>query len=197
MELRGRGECKSRNERKRFKIVTNGILTEFGYFTYVGKIANDIIDIKPCHGKSLDEILGIAIKIKNNSDYDEVDIVIDVDQARKDKKEQSNLIDFLAKAEEAGILVYLSNECFEVWLDCHKITLSRQAAKREEAQRLAIECGMIYEDAKKEVNVGEVTKKNIERAIKEAIRLRRAFGDNILKDAPTTDIDKLMSKISF
>ena len=142
-------------------------------------------------------MLETAIKIKKNSDYDEVSIVMDIDQARKDKKEKSNLIDFLTKAEEAGIPVYLSNECFEVWLDCHKITLSRQAAKRKEAQRLARECGMIYEDANKEVNDKEVTKENIERAIKEAARLRKIFGSDILKDAPTTDIDKLMSKISF
>lgn len=197
--LIGGPEYKKREEARRFKVITNGVKTEAGYFVRLDKISIDNIEVETGRGKqfSLDGMLELAKKIilKSDGNYDEVCIVLDIDGQMNNKKEREKLKRFLEEAEKAGVPVYLSNESFEVWLLAHKITVSKKVSQRGIAASLAIEEGLLDGERSKWVVDEEITANSVKRALVEAMRLRRIYGDNILKDKPTTEVDLFVKKV--
>lgn len=141
----GRGNLSGRRrEARRFKVVTNGLKTELGYFVRLDKISSDVIEVEVEKGFSLGGMLDRAKRFKDGgAEYDEVCIVLDVDEQMDNKRSSQNLKKFLEDAMAEGIPVYLSNESFEVWLVAHVMTVPKSAGKREEATRLALENGLL------------------------------------------------------
>jgi len=197
--LSGRRNCIIREEARRYKVITNGLKTEYGYFVRLNNLAIDNIEVETKKGLSLDEMLERAknILVKSDGNYDEVCIVLDIDEQMGNKKERNNLNRFLENAEESKIPVYLSNESFEVWLLSHKIAVPKGVSKRKVATRLALKEGLLNDARRKDVVEEEITKKSILRALKEVSRLRRVYGDNILKSKPMTNVDLLVDKIKL
>lgn len=195
---RGRMSEGHRREAKRFKIITDGLKTEEGYFVRLNELSFDTVETVTKKGFSLDEMLEEAKKIKAfGADYDEVCIVLDIDDRLKSRRSKRNLVSFLGDAENAGVPVYLSNESFEVWLLAHKMIVPKRAWKREEATKLAISSGLLDGERHKNVVFEEINSNNVRRALIENDRLRKAYGNNLLKSKPMTDVDKIVGKIEL
>ena len=195
--LIGRSNYERREEAKRFKVITNGTKTEVGYFIRLNRLSIDNIEVEAKKGFSLDEMLEFAQKIiaRSNGGYDEVCIVLDIDGQMDTKKEKIKLNKFIEDAKNAKVPVYLSNESFEIWLLSHKITVPRNASKREIATKLALKEGLLDDERRKQVVEEEITVSSIARALVEALRLRKEYGKDITKSKPTTDVDLLVRKI--
>ena len=195
--LIGRSNYERREEAKRFKVITNGTKTEVGYFIRLNRLSIDNIEVETKKGFSLDEMLELAQKIiaRSNGGYDEVCIVLDIDGQMDTKKEKIKLNKFIEDAKNAKVPVYLSNESFEIWLLSHKITVPKNASKREIATKLALEEGLLDGERRKQVVEEEITVRSIARALVEALRLRKEYGNDITKSKPTTDVDLLVRKI--
>ncbi len=195
--LIGRSNYERREEAKRFKVITNGTKTEVGYFIRLNRLSIDNIEVETKKGFSLDEMLELAQKIiaRSNGGYDEVCIVLDIDGQMDTKKEKIKLNKFIEDAKNAKVPVYLSNESFEIWLLSHKITVPKNASKREIATKLALEEGLLDDERRKQVVEEEITVSSIARALVEALRLRKEYGKDITKSKPTTDVDLLVRKI--
>lgn len=195
--LIGRSNYERREEAKRFKVITNGTKTEVGYFIRLNRLSIDNIEVETKKGFSLDEMLELAQKIiaRSNGGYDEVCIVLDIDGQMDTKKEKIKLNKFIEDAKNAKVPVYLSNESFEIWLLSHKITVPKNASKREIATKLALKEGLLDDERRKQVVEEEITVSSIARALVEALRLRKEYGKDIIKSKPTTDVDLLVRKI--
>ena len=195
--LIGRSNYERREEAKRFKVITNGTKTEVGYFIRLNRLSIDNIEVETKKGFSLDEMLELAQKIiaRSNGGYDEVCIVLDIDGQMDTKKEKIKLNKFIEDAKNAKVPVYLSNESFEIWLLSHKITVPKNASKREIATKLALKEGLLDDERRKQVVEEEITVSSIARALVEALRLRKEYGKDITKSKPTTDVDLLVRKI--
>lgn len=134
----------TREQHRRFLVVTEGKVTERRYFDYVRRNLRSVsITVKPV-GESPERVVNEAIRISTGerqaarqardraNTFDEVWVVIDVD-------EHTYLDAAVAKAHAHGINVALSNPCFEVWLIAHLSNeyaefSSPAAAKRRWAQ---------------------------------------------------------------
>lgn len=182
---------------KRFLIITDGIITEQGYFERIKRLTRDSIRIVSRSSKDIDKLVELAIKMKDNSDYDHVAIVCDIDQRLQSKKSKKTLIDAISKAERNNIIVSLSNESFEIWLLAHFCRIENVMKNREQAQKIAIKQGIVRGRDGKEIVADRITKDSISVAIKEIERLRGIYGNDIITSAPMTDVDKLVSKINF
>ena len=76
--MQTRSHNRLRNARKlcrRFLILTDGIITEQGYFERVKRLTRDSIKIVSRGSKDIDKLLELAIKMKDKIDYDVVEIV--------------------------------------------------------------------------------------------------------------------------
>lgn len=203
MEARSEGflvrrpNYKKREEAKRFKIITNGTKTEAGYFVRLNRLSTDNIEVETKKGFSLDEMLKSAQKIiaKSDGGYDEVCIVLDIDEQMDTKKEKARLKKFIENAKDAGVPVYMSNESFEIWLLSHKITVPKSASKREIATKLALKEGLLDGERRKEVVEEEITIGSVKHALMETSRLRKEYGEDITKSKPMTDVDLLVSRV--
>lgn len=195
--LANRLNYERREEAKRFKIITNGIKTETGYFVRLNRLSADNIEVETKKGFSLDEMLKLArrIIIRSNGSYDEVCIVLDIDGQMDTKKEKKKLYKFMEGAKSARVPVYLSNESFEIWLLSHKITVPRNASKREIATNIALREGLLNDERRKQVVEEEITASSITHALIEASRLRKEYGKEVTKSKPMTDVDLLVRKI--
>lgn len=182
---------------KRFLVVTNGQKTERDYFDYLNRIAYDVIEVKTNgRGYSLEKMLDDAKAAIQSNDFDCVAIVMDVDEYKSSKKNIKKITDFMKEAEANGIEVYLSNESFEIWLCAHKIAISNKLKKREQAAKAAKEAGMTEGNRGKAVVESEITQENINKAINEVARLRKANKNKrSFFYKPSTDVDLLVRKI--
>lgn len=189
-----------RNARKlcrRFLIITDGVITEQGYFERVKRLTRDSIKIVSRGSKDIDKLIELAIKMKEKSDYDVVAIVCDIDQRLQSEKSKSTLIKAIANARKNGIMMCLSHESFEVWLLAHVGQIKSNMKSREQAQKIALEKGIVKGRDGKEIVAEKITKESIETAIAEIRRLRGVSGNDITASAPMTDVDKLVSAINF
>ena len=187
-----------RREAKRIKVITDGLKTEFGYFTRLNQLSIDIVEPLARRGFSLDDMLSEAKKIKESgADYDEVCIAVDIDERLDSKRGRQNLEKFLETAREAGVPVYLSNESFEVWLLAHAISVPKRAGKRGEATRMALKQGLLDGRRKKEVVADAISVKSVQKALLEIRRLRKEYGEDVLRVKPMTDVDKMVEKIEL
>lgn len=193
----GRGAQKnSREQAKRFLVITNGVRTESDYFYWLNNYAYDIIEVSTDSGLSLDDILDRAERAKDAEEkYDGIAIVLDIDDQLNDKRSKKNLKQFLSRAKDLDALVCLSNESFEVWLLAHKTTVPKKAGERKVAQELAIQLKILDSKNKKSILDEALQPEDVSRALKEAIRLRKAYSKNILKRKPGTDADLFVGKI--
>lgn len=198
--MRTRSHNRLRNARKlckRFLVITDGIITEQGYFERVKRLTRDSIKIVSRSSKDIDKLVELAIKMKKNSDYDVVAIVCDIDQRLQSEKSKNTLIGAIANARKNGIMMCLSHESFEVWLLAHVGQIKSNMKSREQAQRLALKKGIVKGRDGKEIVVEKITKESIKAAVAEVQRLRGASGNNIIANAPMTDVDKLVSVINL
>ena len=180
---------------QRFLIVTDGVVTERGYFERVKYLTRDSIRIVARSSKDIDELVNIALAMKSNSDYDFVAVVCDIDQRLQNNKTRETLERAIKLAEQNQIIICLSHESFEVWLLAHFGNVSSRAKERNQAQEMALKKGIVRgRDGK--VVVGEIiTKGSILVALKEVERMRKVYGSDILSSAPMTDVDMIVKKI--
>ena len=161
---------------QRFLIVTDGVVTERGYFERVKYLTRDSIRIVARSSKDIDELVNIALAMKSNSDYDFVAVVCDIDQRLQNNKTRETLERAIKLAEQNQIIICLSHESFEVWLLAHFGNVSSRAKERNQAQEMAL-------------------KESILVALKEVERMRKVYGSDILSSAPMTDVDMIVKKI--
>lgn len=114
----GKRRAAFRNERKRFLVVTDGIVTEKTYFTYLNDIAHDQIIVK-AKNVDVDKLLDMALDIRSKSSYDGVAVVCDIDERLKSDKSRKLLEETIMRAEENGVEMCLSHESFDIWVLMH------------------------------------------------------------------------------
>lgn len=128
----------TRNSRvlhNRFLIITDGVMTEQGYFERIKRLTRDSIRIISRGSKDIDKLVELAIKTKNNSEYDYVAIVCDIDQRLQSERSKQTLINATLNANRNDIIVCLSNESFEIWLLAHFCQIKSVMKNREHAQK--------------------------------------------------------------
>jgi len=81
---------KRRKLNKKIAIVTDGTLTEYGYFQILNRLIKDSIKIYPKTGKDIDELVQEAIRLNNpNFEFDYVAVVCDIDQRLETEKNKN------------------------------------------------------------------------------------------------------------
>ncbi len=192
---KNRGRLFSRGLCQRFLIVTDGVVTERGYFERVKYLTRDSIRIVARSSKDIDELVNIALVMKSNSDYDFVAVVCDIDQRLQNNKTRETLERAIKLAEQNQIIICLSHESFEVWLLAHFGNVSSRAKERNQAQEMALKKGIVRGRDGKVVVREIITKESILVALKEVERMRKVYGSDILTSAPMTDVDMIVKKI--
>lgn len=187
--------AKSREETKRYLVVTDGTLTEKTYFEMVNRLARDVILVKKV--RHTPELVKIAADMKETGNFDGVFIVCDIDEHCKNTISRSAFETLIADARNNDIEVLCSHECFEVWLLAHKQQVPSEAKSRKLAQNLAEKAGLLVGKNAKIVISKEITAATIAVASQEAKRLRKTYGGNVLDDGPTTDIDRMIDRITW
>ena len=180
---------------QRLLIVTDGVVTERGYFERVKYLTRDSIRIVARSSKDIDELVNIALVMKSNSDYDFVAVVCDIDQRLQNNKTRETLERAIKLAEQNQIIICLSHESFEVWLLAHFGNVSSRAKERNQAQEMALKKGIVRGRDGKVVVREIITKESISVALKEVERMRKVYGSDILTSAPMTDVDMIVKKI--
>ena len=186
-----------REEKRRILIVTDGTVTECGYFEKVKKLSLDVIEIAKRGSKDIDKLVDLAIQRRNRGDYDVVSVVCDIDDRLISQGSRSTLDTAIQEAYRNNIMICLSHESFEVWLLAHAGTVPSAASKRKIASAEAAKRGLVKGRRNKEIVDSKITCESIKCAMKEAERLRATYGNDILKDSPNTDVDKLFRKIQL
>lgn len=190
----------TRNSRvlhNRFLIITDGVMTEQGYFERIKRLTRDSIRIISRGSKDIDKLVELVIKTKNNSEYDYVAIVCDIDQRLQSERSKQTLINATLNANRNDIIVCLSNESFEIWLLAHFCQIKSVMKNREHAQNAAIKQGIVKGRDGKEIVADMITKDSVFTAMNEVERLRGVYGKDVITSAPMTDVDRLVSKINF
>lgn len=185
-----------RSLRKRYLIVTDGLLTESGYFEKLKPLVNDALEIV-AKNKDVDILVAEVVRRMKRSSYDESFIVCDIDERLKHKTSKKKLIDAIGEAGKNGVKVCLSNESFEIWLLAHKVKVSSADGSRGSAHARAVKLGIVCGNNGKEVGDGIMTKDNIQKAIIEAERLKAVYGGDALTSNPNTDVHELVAKLDF
>ena len=197
MQTKNRKIRNSRGLCKRFLIVTDGTITEQGYFERIKRLTHDSIKIISRGSKDIDKLVELAIKMKNNSDYDYVAIVCDIDQRLQSEKSKKTLANAVSNARRNNVIVSLSNESFEIWLLAHFCQVKSAMKNREQARNAAIKKGIVKGRDGKEIVADKITKESIFAAMAEIRRLRGIYGEDIIVSAPMTDVDKLVAIINL
>lgn len=191
---RSRDSIRVRREHGRYLVVHTGKVTEKEYLEFIKEqLHNGTLVLK--FGKTLQECVQIAIKegykAKLGGDpFDEIFIVDDIDE-----HPLKQVLGLTAQFEDADlpIMIIFSKPCIEVWLLCYVDKVSSEASTITGAQRLAKKYGLVCGHHNKHIN--RVALQDHEKALKVAKRIRRAFGDDVLTCAPTTDMDLLVEKL--
>lgn len=197
MRTKNKKSRQTRKLHKSFLVVTDGVVTERGYFEKVKKLTHDSINVVARCSEDIGALVKRAVEMKNNSDYDVAAVVCDVDQRLQNKKSIIALKNALQLAGGNGVLVCLSHESFEVWLLAHLGRVKSGAGSRSKAHELAIKNKIVKGRDGKEIVTEKITKESILVALEESQRLRKAYGEDILASSPTTDVDKLVFQIEF
>lgn len=184
-----------RQEAKRFLIVTDGILTEKTYFERVNRLSRDNIIVKKVkHSKDL---VSVAQRMQKDGKFDKTYIVCDIDEHCKNTASKTSFEHMINEARRHNIEFICSHESFEVWLLCHKDKVPSMAKDRKYAQKLAEKQKLLKGNNAKVVVDESINKDSILAAIDEAERLRNTYGNHILDDRPTTDVDKIIKNIDI
>lgn len=197
MSRRNRDKKFGRHARKRFLILTDGVITERGYFENIKRLTRDSIKVVARGSKDVDALVEMAIGMKLRSDYDCVAVICDIDQRLYDEKSRRTLVGAMKQAESADVMICLSHESFEIWLLAHLGEVKSEAGNRARAHELALQCGIVKGRKGKEIVPEKITRKSIEEALMEAERLRKTYGSDILKSSPLTDVDRVVRLMRF
>ncbi|MBQ6147764.1 RloB domain-containing protein [Candidatus Saccharibacteria bacterium] len=188
----GRNDAKGKEERRRFLVATDGERTEVGYFEWLKKKAVDIIYPKYIKGNLL-KVIKRASEIRNKGNYDLAFVVCD-----KDQHKETELNAAIKISKGLGVILCISNESFEIWLLAHlDKKVDSKASNRKEAQRMAKTARLVKGDDGKIINESRFSIDMVNKALVEAERLRKTYGSNILESSPTTDVDKVVSRIKL
>ncbi len=189
-----RDRC-SREEANRYLVVTDGRITETSYFERLNRLSKDVIIVESV--KHFKDLVRVALRMMSNGNYDSVFIVCDIDEHCKNANNRVSFEELLGEARKKHIIPLCSHESFEVWLLCHKMLVTAEARDRKNAQRMAEDLGLLRGKNAKLIADETVTVETIALASEEAKRLRRVYGDNVLDDGPTTDVDGLIDLLKF
>lgn len=182
--------------RKRYLIVTDGLLTESGYFEKLKPLINDVLEVV-AKNKDVDDLVDEAIRRMNRGTFDGVFVVCDVDERLKSEASRKKLMNAMCMAEKNGVRFCLSNESFEVWLLAHITKVNSADGSRGIAHTRALKMGIVCGNNGKEIVDNFMTKDNISRAIDEAKRLKTVYGENVLDSSPNTDVFSILEKLEF
>lgn len=180
----------------RFLIITDGMITEQGYFERIKRLTRDNITIV-ARNKDIDKLVDLAIARKEKSDYDMVAVICDIDQRLQTKKSKDTLICAMSTARKNNIVMCMSHESFEIWLLAHLGRVKSNMKNRTQAHDACAKNHITKGHDGKEIVVEKINKQSIMAAITEAQRLRAVYGNDIITNSPLTDVDKIVSKINF
>ena len=188
-----------RKENKRILIVTDGVVTETGYFCRVRDISCDVIDIVPRSSKNTRELINLAINRRDGVSikYDFVAVVCDVDDKLDTEKSRKQLEKDEKYAKENNVFLCLTNQSFEVWLIAHIQRVPSDAGERKKASNIAKQLGIVTGKRGKVVVANKIDKNTIRQASDEAKRLRKVYGSNIMSSKPITYVDVVIDIIKF
>lgn len=136
----------SRKQRKVFRVLAEGVVTEPGYLTLIARRYRGVtIDYdRDNSGADPYTLVKRARDLQARSrrrsrregpDFDEIWCVFDID-------EHPNMASALQEARDAGVNVAVSNPCFELWLVLHERDHTAWI-HRHDIQRAARDIGMI------------------------------------------------------
>lgn len=174
-----------REQRKKFLIVCEGEKTEPLYFSAF-RVPKDICEVKGT-GYNTVSLVNEAIRLSQNSAYDQVWVVMDKDSFSIDQFNQA-----LQLAKNNGIQIAYSNEAFELWyllhFDFHQSAISRTSYK----QRLTDRLGFVYE--KKDPRMFWELETRLPDAVQNAKRLLSTYGNDHspARDNPSTNVHVLV-----
>ncbi|PSB53762.1 RloB domain-containing protein [filamentous cyanobacterium Phorm 6] len=184
--------------RRWFLIVCEGEKTEPNYFRRFPvdtKVIN--LDIRG-EGRNTNSLVTKAIKLKNDTEFDETDrfwCVFDRDKNPKNPNDSQNFNSAITLARNNGIDVAYSNDAFELWyllhFDFHNTGISRQRYQNMLTNKL----GHKYQ--KNSETIYEELKSKQQDAIKHAKLLLQTYDrPNPETDNPSTTVHLLVEELN-
>ncbi|MEG3850604.1 RloB family protein [Microcoleus sp. herbarium19] len=184
--------------RRWFLIVCEGEKTEPNYFRSFAVDTKVIkLDIKG-EGKNTKSLVEKAIKLKNDSEFDETDrfwCVFDRDKNPKNPNDSQNFNSAITLAKTNDIKVAYSNDAFELWYLLHFNYYTTQISRKDYPDMLTDVLGHKYQKNSK--TIYEKLKDKQENAIKNAKRLLKEYDrPNPESDNPSTTVHLLVEELN-
>lgn len=133
-------------------ICCQGTVTEVEYFNnYKQNLRAPSITIK---GKALDPIslTKHALELNKRGKYDEVYIVVDVDDSTVQEFEKAIALCRRRTTKEHELHMVISNPCFDLWLYLHKMPFPQQKIDRKILARFLVQQGFLHGKPPKHVS---------------------------------------------
>jgi hypothetical protein len=188
---RGR-KVETRDPIQRFLIVCEGTQTEPNYFRSFRistrpKVVS--IEVKGI-GKNPTAVVGEAIKLRTQGEYEQVWCVFDCDEFS-----EADITTALQTAERENIQVAYSNEGFEVWYLLHFNYYNTPLSRKSYAAKLSKLLGFVYR--KNHPSLYEVLRAKQPNAITHARRLLNEYQPHTpYKNNPCTTVFRLVEKLN-
>ena len=204
LHLSIRSRIQKRDEGKRHLVVTNGEITETGYFDRLNELSMDtvlpVFENNKLPSKLVEAAISRQAKTEENS-FDTVSVVCDLDDLLDYTSSKRDVDKAIKLARENNVLLCFSNESFEIWLICHagqEDLIENKLKSRKESQAVARRLGFTKGKGGKIVESSKVNAKSVADAISIAEALRSTYGAEIVSSiGPMTDVDQLVKRISM
>ncbi|MEL7644822.1 MAG: RloB family protein [Anaerolineaceae bacterium] len=173
--------------RQRFLIVCEGQETEKNYFERF-HAPNKYVKVVG-KGKTTENLIIEALKLRNDGEYDQVWLVFDKDDISVETFEKT-----IVGAEKKGLKVAYSNQAFELWFVLHFEYLHSAIDRKAYLEKLNNCLGFKYE--KTDADMYDHLKCRIDTALRNAARLREEYNPpRPGKDDPSTTVDLLVKAL--
>lgn len=170
--------------RQRFLIVCEGQETEKNYFERF-RVPSKVVKAVGT-GKTTDNLIIEALKLRKEDEYDQVWLVFDKDDIPADRFEKA-----IDSANKNDLKVAYSNQAFELWFLLHFEYLHSAIDRKAYLEKLSTSLGFKYE--KTDANIYDHLKCKIGTALSNAARLREEYNPpRPGKDDPSTTVDLLV-----
>ncbi|WP_293350217.1 MULTISPECIES: RloB family protein [unclassified Microcoleus] len=184
--------------RRWFFIVCEGEKTEPNYFRKF-PVDTKVINLKiEGEGRNTRSLVEKAIKLKNESEYDENDrfwCVFDRDINGKNSNDAQNFNAAMTLANNNGIKVAYSNDAFELWYLLHFHFYNNGISRKDYQKMLTKLLGHEYQ--KNSETIYEELKNKQQDAIKHAKRLLMEYDPpNPESDNPSTTVHLLVEELN-
>jgi RloB-like protein len=176
-----------------FLIVCEGEKTEPNYFRSFPVSTRPEIDIVGAGCETI-AVVNQAVKLRDKKSYDRVWCVFDRDPSRVNNTKQ-RFNDALRLAEQEGIKVAYSNECFEIWYLLH-FNFYNTAIPRSDYRKMLTKL-LGYEYEKNSDDMYAQLEDRQPQAIKQAQKLLASYNPpNPESDNPATTVHLLVEELN-